>query len=191
MKLYTLCKCVAMTLGTYSTKWCLSLKKMYSFWLFPHCLSVASEAPLRTRKGCMQLITSQDKKDHDGETNDYTAWHGLFCFHCCCCCSNPCFKTVDPSSLFFLTVIVTSLGPSPQSSTPCQQTFPCCTVCLVWLALGAREIPYAPGPILVYSQAGCCTGASLRPPQVFPLPGCAAHRKIRLGPRQVLHTSLF
>ena len=29
-----------------------------------------------------------------------------------------------------------------QSSTPCQQTFPCCTVCLVWLALRAREIPY-------------------------------------------------
>ena len=31
---------------------------------------------------------------------------------------------------------------SPQSRTLCQQTFPCCTVCLVWLALGAREIPY-------------------------------------------------
>ena len=29
-----------------------------------------------------------------------------------------------------------------QSSTPCQQTFPCCTVCLVWLELGARKIPY-------------------------------------------------
>ena len=29
-----------------------------------------------------------------------------------------------------------------QPSTQCQQTFPCCTVCLVWLALGAREIPY-------------------------------------------------
>ena len=42
-----------------------------------------------------------------------------------------------------LTVPVTSLGPSPQSSTPCQQTFPCCTVCLVWLALGARKILYA------------------------------------------------
>ena len=27
-----------------------------------------------------------------------------------------------------LTVPVTSLGPSPQPSTPCQQTFPCCTV---------------------------------------------------------------
>ena len=39
-------------------------------------------------------------------------------------------------------VPVTSLGPSPQSSTPCQQTFPSCTVCLVWLALGARQIPY-------------------------------------------------
>ena len=32
-----------------------------------------------------------------------------------------------------------------QSSTQCQQTFPCCTVCLVWLALGAREVPYAVG----------------------------------------------
>ena len=36
----------------------------------------------------------------------------------------------------------TSLGPSQQSSPQCQQTFPCCTVCLVWLALGARKIPY-------------------------------------------------
>ena len=35
---------------------------------------------------------------------------------------------------------MTSLGPSPQSSTPCQQTFPCCTACLVWLVLGAREM---------------------------------------------------
>ena len=56
-----------------------------------------------------------------------------------CCCSALGFKTVAPSSLLFLTVPVTSLGPSPQSSTPCQQTFPCCTVCLVWLALGARK----------------------------------------------------
>ena len=59
-----------------------------------------------------------------------------------CCCSALCSKTVAPSSLLFLTVPVTSLGPSPQSSTPCQQTFPCFTVCLVWLALGARKIPY-------------------------------------------------
>ena len=59
-----------------------------------------------------------------------------------CCCSALCFKTVAPSSLLFLTVPVTSLGPSPQSSTPCQPTFPCCTVCLIWLALGARKIPY-------------------------------------------------
>ena len=29
-----------------------------------------------------------------------------------------------------------------QSSTQCQQTFPCCTVCLVWLALGATDIPH-------------------------------------------------
>ena len=72
MKLYTLCQCVALPLGTYSTKWCLSLKKMYSvysLWMIPHCLSVASKAPLRTRKGCMQLITSHDKTDHDGKTN--------------------------------------------------------------------------------------------------------------------------
>ena len=45
---------------------------------------------------------------------------------------------------FFFTVLVTSLGPSPQSSTQCQQTFPCCTVCLVWLALGASEISNVP-----------------------------------------------
>ena len=35
-----------------------------------------------------------------------------------------------------------SLVPSPKSSTLCQQTFPCCALGLVWLALGAREIPY-------------------------------------------------
>ena len=59
-------------LSTYSTKLCPSLKKMYSLyslWMFPLCLSVASEAPLRTRKGCMQLITSHDKKDYDSKTN--------------------------------------------------------------------------------------------------------------------------
>ena len=59
-----------------------------------------------------------------------------------CCCSALWFKTVAPSSLLFLTVPVTSLGPSPQSSTSCQQTFNCCTVWLVWLPLGARKIPY-------------------------------------------------
>ena len=36
-----------------------------------------------------------------------------------------------------------------QSSKQCQQSFPCCTVCLVWLALGAREIPYDPPPLSV------------------------------------------
>ena len=35
---------------------------------------------------------------------------------------------------------------SPQSSTQCQQTFPCCTVCLVWLALGAMEILWGQRP---------------------------------------------
>ena len=59
-----------------------------------------------------------------------------------CCCSALCFTTLAPSSLLFLTVSVTSLGPSPQSSTPCQQILPCCPVCLVWLALGARKICY-------------------------------------------------
>ena len=39
-------------------------------------------------------------------------------------------------------VLVTSLGPRPQSSTQCQQIFTSSTVCLVWLALGARQIPY-------------------------------------------------
>ena len=76
MKLYTLCHCVALPLGTYSTKWCLALKKMYSLYslrMFPHRLSVASMAPLRTRKGCMQLIISHVEKDHDDETN---AWSG-------------------------------------------------------------------------------------------------------------------
>ena len=78
----------------------------------------------------------------------YTAWHGLFCLHCCCCCSALCFKTVNPGCLFFLTVLATSLGPSPQSSTQCQQSFPCCTVCLVWLALGAWKIPCGSRPPL-------------------------------------------
>ena len=40
--------------------------------MFPLCLSVASGAPFRTRKGCMQLITSHDKKDYDGKTNGLT-----------------------------------------------------------------------------------------------------------------------
>ena len=64
----------ALPLDTYSTKWCLSLKKMYSLyilWMFPNCLSVAPEAPLRTRKGCMQLLTSHDNNDPDGKTNDF------------------------------------------------------------------------------------------------------------------------
>ena len=64
-----------------------------------------------------------------------------------CCCSALCFKTVAPSILLFLMVPVTSLGPSQQSSTPCQQTFPCCTICLVWLAPGAWKIPYALGTL--------------------------------------------
>ena len=71
----------------------------------------------------------------------YTAWHGLFSLHCCCCCSALRFKTVNPGCLFFFKVLVTSLGPSPQTSTQCQQRFPCCTVCLIWLA---TEISYAP-----------------------------------------------
>ena len=35
----------------------------------PQCQSVASEASLGTRKCCMQLITTHDKKDCDGITN--------------------------------------------------------------------------------------------------------------------------
>ena len=73
MKLYTFGQCVALPLGRYSTKWCQSLKKMYSLyslWIFPHSLIDASEAPIRTRKGCMQSITSHDKKDHDSKIND-------------------------------------------------------------------------------------------------------------------------
>ena len=41
--------------------------------MFPQCLSVASEASLRTRKRCMQLITSHDKTDCDGKTNGFMA----------------------------------------------------------------------------------------------------------------------
>ena len=37
--------------------------------MFPQCLSVASKASLLTRKSCIQLITSHDKKDCDGKTN--------------------------------------------------------------------------------------------------------------------------
>ena len=44
--------------------------------MLPHCLSVASEAPLRTGKGCMQLITSHDKKDHGGKTNECSGHSG-------------------------------------------------------------------------------------------------------------------
>ena len=47
----------------------------------PQCLSAASKASLGTRKCCMQLITSHDKKDCDGETNatdqeEALAWQG-------------------------------------------------------------------------------------------------------------------
>ena len=55
---------------------------------------------------------------------------------------------------------MTSLGPSPQSSIQCQQTFPWCTVCLVWLALGAREVPYAQGSLklaLCWSSNQCAS----------------------------------
>ena len=58
-------------LSTYSTKWCTSLKKMYSLyslWMFPQCLSVASGAPFRTRKGCMQLITRQTSQPNSPNT---------------------------------------------------------------------------------------------------------------------------
>ena len=47
-----------------------------------------------------------------------------------------------PYAKLFLMVLVTGLGPSPQFSPQCQRILPCCTVCLVWLALGAREITY-------------------------------------------------
>ena len=43
--------------------------------------------------------------------------------------------------IMFLTVLMTSLGPSPHSSTPWQQTFSSCKgFFLVWLVLWAREI---------------------------------------------------
>ena len=42
---------------------------LYSLYVFPQCLSVASEESLRTIKWCMQLITSHDKKDCDSKTN--------------------------------------------------------------------------------------------------------------------------
>ena len=63
---------VASPLRTYSTKWCPSLKKMYSLYsllMFPQCKSVASKASLGTRKCCMQLVTSHENKDCDGITN--------------------------------------------------------------------------------------------------------------------------
>ena len=43
---------------------------LYSFKKFSWCLSVAFEAPLRTKNICTHLITSYDKKDHNGKTND-------------------------------------------------------------------------------------------------------------------------
>ena len=84
----------------------------------------------------------------------YTAWHGLFCLHCCCCFSALCFKPSIQAVYFFLKVLVTSLGPSPQSITQCQQTFPCFTVCLVWPALEAREFPM----VFPYKHSGIQTG---------------------------------
>ena len=75
-KLYSLCslfQSVASPLSTYSTK----MYKMVSFpqenvqsdvQMFPQCLSLASKASFRTRKCCMQLITSHDNKDCDVKT---------------------------------------------------------------------------------------------------------------------------
>ena len=68
----------------------------------------------------------------------YTAWHGLFSLHCCCCCSALCFKTVNPGCLFFFKVLVTSLGPSQQTSTQCQQRFP--AVQYVWFGWLRRSL---------------------------------------------------
>ena len=82
----------------------------------------------------------------------FTAKYGLFYLQCC---SKPCFKTVSSRDFLFFTVLVTNLGPSPQSSTQCQQTFSWCTVCLVWLALGARTFTKPP---LFHRNRLTCSG---------------------------------
>ena len=48
--------------------------------MFPQwqCLSIASEAPLGTRKCCMQLRTNHDKKGYDKRTNGNTAHDARF-----------------------------------------------------------------------------------------------------------------
>ena len=87
-----------------------------------------------------------------------------------CWCSAPCFKTVNSSCLFFFTVLATRLGPSPQSSTPCQQTFPCCTERLAWLVLGALEIS-----LWISLVAPLTSGNPPMPvAQSGPQPGCLA-----------------
>ena len=60
-----------------------------------------------------------------------------------------CLANILPETIEFYTgkpvVPVTNSMSGPQSSTQCHQSFPCCTVCLVRLALRAREIPYGGG----------------------------------------------
>ena len=50
--------------------------------MFPQCLCLASEASLRTRKCCMQLITSHDKKDCDGKTNGWWRYCNTWVIYC-------------------------------------------------------------------------------------------------------------
>ena len=78
----------------------------------------------------------------------FPAWHGLLYLHCC----SQALLQNHSSKWFssFFAVLMKSLGPSPQSGTPCRQSFPCCTVSFVWLALGAREIPYAQSLLIAH-----------------------------------------
>ena len=71
-------------------------------------------------------------------------------------------------SIFFFYGSSNNPGTSPQSSTQCQQTFPCCTVCLVWLALGAREVPHAYPPLVPYNPPSIILHPPPTNPKNFP-----------------------
>ena len=56
----------------------------------------------------------------------------------------------------------------PQSSTPCQQTFPCGTVCLVWLALWARDISLMVKPTRNYTHSWTICKHNFKKLELFP-----------------------
>ena len=127
-----------------------------------------------------ELVTGTVKKSkllgatvskHRADQQQTKSFVYIWCSSCpkifVCCCSALCFKTVAPSSLLFLTVPVTSMGPSPESSTPCQQTFPCMLYSMFGLAgTGGQKNPLCLHLVSI-------TLMSRAPGVVLDLPSCS------------------